>query len=184
MKRAIIFMVLVTCSFGLRAQNDKPGMHSFGLESQMYPAGLMFNLRADWPLSDKGLLVAKLGYNFAERQDFGKHDQEDGGGPGIAMGYKHYLKAGIKGWFAEARMSIWFLDIDWKDNVPAAMGNTDITVLQPTLAAGYDFLLKGEKIKIGFFVPAGYEVNLVTSGQEVGEGGISIIGASFTLPIK
>ena len=66
----------------------------------------------------------------------------------------------------------------------AAMGNTDITVLQPTVAAGYDFLLKGEKIKLGVFVAAGYEVNIVTSGEEVGEGGISIIGASFAFTLK
>ena len=184
MRKLLLGIFFITFTTLLWSQDAKRGLHSFGLESQMYPAGLMFNLKADWPLSNKGLLVAKVGYNIAERQDFGEHDQEDGGGLGLALGYKRYLKEGMQGLYAEARMSVWFLDIDWRNNTPAAMGNTDITVLQPTIAAGYDFLLKGEKIKLGIFVAAGYEVNVITSGEEVGQGGISIIGASFALPIK
>lgn len=184
MRKILLSLFLITISSLLWAQEATKGLHSFGLESQMYPAGLMFNLKADWSLTEKGMLVAKAGYNLAERQDFGEHDQEDGGGPGIALGYKRYLKEGWQGFYAEARMSVWFLDIDWRDNAPAASGNTDITVLQPTIAIGYDFLLKGEKIKLGLFVAAGFEVNVITSGQEVGQGGISIMGASFALPIK
>ena len=182
--RKLIIPLLFIISLGTMAQDQNTGLQSLGLESQMYPAGLMFNLKADWPLSDKGLLVAKVGYNIAERQDFGEHDQEDGEGPGLALGYKRYLKTGRTGLYAEARLSVWFLDIDWRDNAPARFGNTDITVLQPTVAAGYDFYLKGDKLKLGVFVAGGYEVNIVTSGEEVGQGGISIMGATISIPIK
>jgi len=184
MKKVLLALPILLLSLNLRGQEVDKGMHSFGLETQMYPAGLMINARADWPLNKKGLLVAKIGYNIAERQDFGEHDQEDGGGLGLAMGYKYYFKEGFKGLYTEARLSAWFLDIDWRNNSPAAAGNTDITVLQPTLAAGYDFLLKGDKVKLGLFAAVGYEINIVTSGEEVGQGGISIIGASIAIALR
>ncbi|MCE7993201.1 MAG: hypothetical protein HEP71_14540 [Roseivirga sp.] len=81
-------------------------------------------------------------------------------------------------------MGIWFLDIDWRDNTPVAAGNTDISVLQPTLGLGYDFPLKNERIKLGLLVAFGYEVNVVTSGKEVGQGGISLLGLSFMYDIN
>lgn len=162
------------------AQNTpKRGVQSVGFGLQVYPAGTIINIKSAWAVSTKGELIGKLGYNFAQRENFGEHDSEEGNGPGFTIAYKRFLNAGFKGWYAEARMGMWFLDIDWQDNLPATSGNTDISVFQPTLGIGYDFPLKNERIKLGLLVAFGYEVNIVTSGEEVGQGGISLLGLSF-----
>lgn len=155
------------------------GFESYGLSLQQYPAGTIINIESSWAVSPTALLTGKLGYNIARRQDFGEHDKEEGGGPGFTAAYKRYLKADKSGWFIERRLGFWFLDIDWQDNTPLRTGNTDITVLQPTLGAGYDFILNQSRLKLGLFAAFGYEANIITSGEEVGQGGISLIGISI-----
>ncbi len=164
----------------LGQESSDKKMEFAGMEIQLYPAGTIINAKASWPLSDKGEFIGKLGYNIARRQNFGEHDKENGSGPGFTLAYKHYLKPDRYGWFAEVRMGTWFLDIDWQDNSPLRTGNSDISVFQPTAGIGYDFLLNDNKIKLGFIVAFGYEVNIVTSGEEVGQGGISLFGASLS----
>lgn len=138
----------------------------------------MFNAKANWILGEKSSLIGKLGYNIARRQDFGEHDKEEGGGFGFAMGYRQYLKAGHAGFSLEGRLGMWFLDIDWEDNAPSRQGNSNISVFQPTVGIGYDFLVNNDKIKLGILVAFGYEVNVTTSGEDVGQGGISLVGLS------
>lgn len=158
------------------------GIESLGFGVQVYPAGIMFNLKSSWAVSPKELLVGKIGYNAAMRKDFGKHDNEEGGGLGFTLAYKRYFKTGFSGWYVEGRTAMWFLDIDWTDNAPPRSGNTDITVLQPTIGLGYDFLIN-DSLKLGLIGAFGYEVNIATSGEPVGEGGISLLGFSFAYKI-
>ncbi|MFY0592674.1 hypothetical protein [Roseivirga sp.] len=174
----LLFLTLITCS--AFAQNDKPQsrLDAIGLETQVYPAGNMVNLKASWLSGERGRLIGKLGYNFARRKDFGKHDLEEGGGPGLAVAYRQYFNHKWSNFFIEGRASTWFLDIDWQDNSPSRMGNTDITVFQPTLAIGYDWATKNDKINFNILIGFGYEVNVITSGEGVGEGGISLLGLS------
>lgn len=181
MKKSGFFLFLLIALHSLaNAQNTRQRRaQSLGFDLQVYPAGTIFNVKSAWAVSPKSELIGKLGYNIAQRENFGKHDSEEGNGPGFTFAYKRYLRTGFRGWYAEGRMGMWFLDIDWRDNTPAASGNTDISVLQPTLGIGYDFPLKNERIKLGLLVAFGYEVNIVTSGEEVGQGGISLLGLSF-----
>ncbi|GEM_PF-370526 len=176
---SILFLLVVLGQWGQAQSTRQRGAQSLGFGIQIYPAGTIYNIKSAWAVSAKGELIGKLGYNIAQRENFGEHDSEEGNGPGFTLAYKRYLRTGFKGWYAEGRMGMWFLDIDWRDNNPAASGNTDISVLQPTLGIGYDFPLKNERIKLGLLVAFGYEVNIVTSGEEVGQGGISLIGLSF-----
>lgn len=175
---SILFLAtFTTLSVGQDVQER--GLESLGMEVQLYPAGTILNLKGDWAVSPKSMLIGKIGYNRAMRQDFGKHDSEEGGGLGFTAAYKRYLKAGFSGWFVEARAGMWFLDIDWRDDSPARFGNTDISVFQPTAGIGYDFKLN-ENLKLGLIAAFGYEVNVATKGDPVGEGGISLIGISFS----
>lgn len=184
-KLSYLLLLLVLLAQWTNAQDTRQrGAQSLGFDVQVYPAGNIFNIKSAWAVSAKGELIGKLGYNFAQRENFGEHDSEKGNGPGFTFAYKRYLRTGFKGWYAEGRMGMWFLDIDWRDNTPAASGNTDISVFQPTLGIGYDFPLKNERIKLGLLVAFGYEVNVITSGEEVGQGGISLVGVSLTFPIK
>ena len=177
MKRIIFLLLFASSLTSVFGQTEKK-LDAIGIETQLYPAGTMFNVKANWALGEKSSLIGKLGYNIARRQDFGEHDKEEGGGLGFALGYKRYFKDGHSGFFVDGRLGMWFLDIDWEDNNPSRQGNSDITVFQPTAGIGYDFLLKNDKIKLGVFVAFGYEVNMVTSGEEVGQGGISLVGLS------
>ena len=89
MRKLLLLCCLAFSISSVYAQHTG-GLQNIGLSTQLYPAGTIIQAQASWPLSEKSLFVAKLGYNLAERQDFGEHDQEDGGGPGITAGYKQY----------------------------------------------------------------------------------------------
>lgn len=184
-KGCYLLLILTFLTQWTHAQDTRlRGAQSLGFDLQNYPAGTIFNIKSAWAVSAKEELIGKLGYNIAQRQNFGEHDSEEGNGPGFTFAYKRYVRNGFKGWYAEGRVGMWFLDIDWRDNTPAASGNTDISVLQPTLGIGYDFALNKERLKLGLLVAFGYEVNFITSGEEVGQGGILLFGASLTFPIK
>lgn len=135
--------------------------------------------KAGFHLNEKNDLNLRLGYNLARIQDFGKHDNEEGGGLGINVGYRHYLKEDRKGWFYEGKTSVWFMNIDWRDDIPLRTGSTYITVLQPTAVVGYAFKLS-ESFSLNTYAGFGYEINIISSGEDVGEGGISLLGFSLT----
>ncbi len=176
---ATICLMVILSTLATGQNNRENGLAVIGAEVQFYPAGTIFNLKTGWAISSKSMLLGKVGYNVAMRQDFGKHDNEEGGGLGFTAAYKHYLKSGFSGWFVEARAGMWLLDIDWRDNNPVRTGNTKISVLQPTAGIGYDFIIN-QNIKLGLIAAFGYEVNVGTRGEPVGEGGISLVGISFS----
>jgi hypothetical protein len=178
-----IIIVLLGTSINAFSQETKAGtskISTLGLEIQAYPAGLISQVRIGFRASPKSEILGSLGYNLARRQDFGEHDNEEGGGFGYAFAYKQYFKEGLKAWFIEAQTSFWHMDIDWTDNSPANSGTTAITVFQPTIGFGYDFQLKGDRLKLGLKAAFGYEININTKGEDVGEGGISLFGATFS----
>lgn len=185
LKCSLLLLTIFMFSAKLKAQEGSDEAKTrLGLGIQVYPAGTIINAKMSWAVGNKSAVIGKIGYNIAERQDFGKHDQEDGGGPGFALAYQRYFNSDRKGFYVEARTGVWFLDIDWQDNAPLRNGSTDITVFQPTLGIGYDFALNNGKILLGGLVAFGYEVNVITSGEPVGEGGISLFAISATFPLN
>lgn len=180
----ILACVLLFFCLSVKSQNqNKWELNDVGLETQAYPAGLMFMAKANFNLNEKNQFTTKLGYNMARRQDFGEHDNEEGGGFGANLTVKHYLKENYLGWNYSLRASLWMMTINWRNNSPVQSGSTYITVLQPTISGGYDFALNS-KLKLGLFVAFGYEINILSSGQDVGQGGISLIGFSLSQKIK
>lgn len=157
---------------------------SLGIEFQAYPAGQMYGLRGEYFINKKSELNLRIGYNRAFRYDFsGLNDNEQGGGWGFTPGYRHHFTKGLaRNFFVGARCDFWWLSIDWidEDNIPRT-GNTQITVVQPTIELGYTLRFG---INNGWrLTPAiafGQEINVVTNGDEVGQGGISLVGVSFS----
>ncbi len=161
-----------------------------GLEYQMYPAGMMPGLRAEIGLGtykNHGLNL-RVGYNRARRNDWGEHADERGGGWGASLGYRYYLKGRLNGFFLGARTDYWKLDIDWTNTGADGdlwtsdddTGTTEIHILQPTAELGYIFFL-GQKKRI-FLTPKinwGWEKNIVTNGEPVGQGAIFLWGIDF-----
>lgn len=122
-----------------------------------------------------------MGINLIRHQDFGVHEDERGSSFGFSLGYKRYLKPDFKGLFFGIKNGIWFNTLDWKDQIDTSeeqKGQTKVTVIQPTVEAGYLFYWSNH----WFFASSlafGYEVNVRTQGAEVGERAILLVG--FTL---
>ncbi|KYG79025.1 hypothetical protein [Roseivirga echinicomitans] len=173
--RLALLFGMCCCFSAAKAQS----MESYGVDIQAYPAGMMFMAKTAFNLNEHNVLNTRIGYNMARRQDFGEHDNEEGGGLGLNIGFKHYLKPASSGLYYELKSSIWFMNIDWRDNKPIRTGSTSITVFQPTAIAGYDFNLSS-KVSFGLYAEFGYEINVISSGEDVGQGGISLVGFSLS----
>ena len=96
------------------------------------------------------------------------------------MGYRHFLSSSGR-WFLGVRNDFWFNSLDWRDQIGQpneVNGSTNITVVQPTLEGGLGFSL-GEKWGIFPSISFGYEINVVTRGEEVGQGAILLLGVSL-----
>lgn len=161
-----LFVLLAHLS---QAQTD------IGIELQAYPTGFIPGVSVDHSISDKGMIHARLGANLFDHRDLGVHDSETGSGWGGSLGYHHYFSEGQKGLFAGVRADVWSNHVEWSDNSPVLMGETDIIVLQPTLQLGYTMRSEsGWYIKpaLGF----GIEWNVQTEGEPTGEGAILLLG--------
>ncbi|MDX1672276.1 MAG: hypothetical protein R3211_08030 [Balneolaceae bacterium] len=146
-----------------------------GAELQVYPAGIILGIQGGLNIGSGHELQLRVGYNITDRGDFGEHDEEEGGGPGAGLGYRHFLENTLTGLFLGGRADIWFMDIDWRDESPTRFGSSQITVLQPTIEAGYDFL-QNSSWKLMTTISFGFEINVRTEGEEVGEGAIFLGG--------
>jgi hypothetical protein len=181
--RTLILLVLVGLFGGSLtsiAQSFKP--MSVGIELQGYPAGFITGIRGDFIFSSHWSGNIRAGYNFARRGDLGEHDDENGGGPGISLGTRYYFREKYQGLFLGARLDLWLMEIDWQDEIPNAepeQGTSNITVVQPMVEGGYTFLLGAGGWSLTAKVSLGFEINVQTSGEEVGEGSISLLGVTL-----
>jgi len=172
--RHFLFLLLGIIACFAQAQN------TLGPKIQVYPAGYIVSAKAA-KVGRTNEWNVQTGYNFARRQDFGRHDNEEGGGPGLGIGYRKYLSSSAKGIYLGANMDVWLLRIDWRDRIttfPAPAfdtGTTHITVLQPTVGAGYQYLSVSGLWSASAGVAFGREWNIITNGEPVGQGGISLL---------
>lgn len=151
-------------------------------ETQIYPTGFIPGVRIAYDFGGAHSIHTRLGYNVVRHRDLGVHEDERGGGFGFSLGYDRYFGANYNGFFAGARMDLWFNQVDWKDfiDTPAEItGTTDYIVWQPTVEAGYAFSIINENVFLAPHLAFGVEVNVKTEGAEVGEGLIALLGFQF-----
>lgn len=164
------------------------GLLGIGAEIQGYPAGFILGIRGDVALKSNWTANAILGYNFARRGDLGENDDEKGGGAGFSLGSHYYFRENFQGFFIGPRIDFWFMEIDWFNDVltigPRYEGTTKIKVLQPLAEGGYTFLLGEGGWSLTAKVSLGFEINVKTDGKEVGEGPISLLGATLTRRLR
>lgn len=164
------------------AQEDQPGKFwDLGLEAQQYPTGYLLGLRVERVFGGHHGTSIRLGYNGLDHQDFGVHESEIGGGFGGTLGYRYYFRSDYRGFFLGARVDLWQNSMDWKDDIGKAIevkGQSEVWVLQPTVIAGYLFLIKDHWI-ISPTLAFGAEINIKTTGAPVGEGGILLWGLNL-----
>lgn len=181
----ILLLLLLKTEYG-NAQNAK----NLGIDTRAYPAGVILGVRGGVDLGSHNEINLHLGYNITRRGDFGKKDNEEGGGPGFGLSYKHYLPGKLDRLFLGARADMWFMDIDWSERrevcgtVPPCTEQEvtvlqKFTVLQPTLQAGYNLLKNSPGWILTPSVLFGYEINIRTRGEEVGDGAILLGGLNF-----
>ncbi len=147
-----------------------------GFSIRLYPAGQMiaFQLALDSPAESEYRLYA--GYNRTRRRDWGKHEDERGGGPGGGVEMIRFLSASEKNWFYGFRAEAWSLNIDWRQN--GVSGSSRTLVLQPMAVAGYR--LTPGSVSADLSLSLGREINTHTRGEAVGEGMIILGGISLT----
>ncbi|QDU65013.1 hypothetical protein [Engelhardtia mirabilis] len=151
-----------------------------GVEMQVYPAGVIAGLHTQYLLDERRALTFRIAANVADRNDYGKQDDEQGGGWGVGAGYRSYFGPRREGWLWGARADLWTLEIDWTDDpgLPGEQsGSTDVLVFQPTIEAGYGWDLGDWRLELlaGF----GFEINVVEHGRDVGEGPIGLLGVTL-----
>lgn len=165
-------------SFGSFGQNDPTHIFDADFEFQAYPTGLIPGIRLEKGFAGRHAAHLRLGYNWIRHGSLGKHDDERGDGYGFTLGYKYYFRPVFKGFFAGIRNDIWWNEMHWKNNPDAideVSGTTHITVVQPTVEAGWLFPL-GDSWQLAPSLAFGYEVNVKTEGSPTGEGAILLAG--------
>lgn len=170
MKKIVLWCAISFCATAAMGANP------VGLTFQAYPAGLITEAEVVVPIEEHHAVLLRAGYNFTDRRDYGEHDDEEGGGPGLTLGYRYRPSGSEAGWFMGARADLWFMQIDWED--PGRSGTTDIVVLQPTAEAGYAFSLS-DSWSVEPFLALGAEINVDTDGEDVGEGAIFLLGVTL-----
>lgn len=182
----ILFLVLASlpaCKASMDLEILTDPESRIGAEVQAYPAGVIPGVRWEWPRSDRDVWFGRFAYNFADRGDFGEHDDESGGGFGLGAGWRRWQDDQKLGWHYGARLDFWDLDIDWRDNAPTTrQGATNVLVVQPTIEGGYSWnVRKGGRLDLTLGL--GAELNVSTDGEDVGEGAILLLGISY-MPSK
>ena len=176
MKKNTSLTILAFC-FILTARSQDFGYKTFdvGGEFQWYPKGFISALHLAYNFPIHHSFQARIGYNRSTWKDLGKHDNEDGGGPGFSLGYRYYFLVRPHGFFLGARADLWRLTIDWRQG--SNTGRSKISALQPTAEMGYMFLIN-DLFFISPSIACGVQTNVQTDGQTVGDGFIILAGIS------
>ena len=149
-----------------------------GIEVQLYPTGVIPGVRIEKRLADNQAWFVRIGLQEIRHEDYGVHEDERGDGYGFGLGYRYYFKPGFERLSLGIRTDVWFNSLSWKDNigqVNEVSGKTDVTVVQPSVQLGYLFKLN-QAVYITPSLSFGYEVNVDTQGEDVGEGPIWLLG--------
>jgi len=179
----IIFTIVISFSICriLYAQEESTQRHigNIGIDVQGYPTGAIVTLRYEHAIKERHAVNVRAGYNIIRHRNLGVQDDERGGGGGFSLGYRFYLKEQQHGFFFGAKSDVWFNEIQWKsspNNADERSGITNIIVLQPTAEAGYCWAVANNQLGIAPYIALGSEINVMTKGEEVGQGAIFLVG--------
>ena len=192
MKPSIIIFLSLTLilSIPLSAQNEKTSDHKevqIGAEFQFYPAGYMPTITANLFVKEHLAIRFRLGGNFADRSDFSSYnDEEKAKGFGGTIGVQRYFPYWKGSFLVGIYLDGWHMWTDWKDNVDSIdpqSGTTYNFVVQPWINAGYLFQVS-KQWNAGLTLGVGREFNVITRGENVGEGWMGILTLSANYSFK
>jgi hypothetical protein len=183
--KGLFFFILILFSMQVFSQTEEDISKrkiEIGIEMQLYPAGVMPMLTSNVFLNEKWALRFRAGGNFADRQDFSDYnDKEIARGFGATLGVVRYFPSGKGNFIVGASIDTWNMWTDWKDGLDTPAPTSGVTynvVIQPWINGGYLFDLS-HKWNAGASLGFGREINVITRGENVGEGWIGL--ATFSL---
>jgi hypothetical protein len=170
-------ILTITFLLSLTAQSQDMGYKTFDLGGEFMGSakGYTASLHLAYNLKVHNSFQARIGYNKTNWKANGKHENENGSGPGFSLGYRYYFLVRPHGFFLGLRADIWQLKINWSQNTN--LGNSKILALQPAAEMGYMFLIN-DLFFITPSVRACVQSNIKTEGQPVGAGFIPEFGLS------
>lgn len=181
---------LLLVSMQLFSQSDENKNNNkieIGTELQLYPVGFMPMITSTIYIKEDWALRFRIGGNFADRQDFSDYnDDEVAEGFGTSFGVVKFFEPWKKGRpFVGLSLDTWNMWTDWKDGLQTAnptSGTTYNLVLQPWANAGYQYPLSS-KWNATASVGLGREINVITRGENVGEGwmGIATFAVNYVI---
>lgn len=178
MKKATIFFAIVLFSTVARSQDGvEVGYRTtdIGAQFQYHYYGTVTSLHAAFNSRMHHSLLVQFGYIKADRKDKGEKDEETGSGWGGGLGYRYYFRPHPHKLFIGLKADIYKMKIDWADGILTGQSRT--WMLQPSLELGYTIVVNDQGF-ITPFIASGYQANVKTEGDKVGQGLVPIIGIS------
>lgn len=156
---------------------------AWGVAVEAYPAGVQCLAALETPLNPHWAWRLDAGWNEARRWDWGLHEDERGGGPGLGAGLR-WTPATRPRLFVGVESQLWLLPIAWRQGARTGLSRT--VVLQPALELGWRWAL-GPRWTLEPTVSLGQEINVATEGEAVGQGpilrvGIGLLNKAFSVP--
>lgn len=169
------FTLLSLSAFAQEESDSSPKKIEFGTEIQLYPVGYITTITSNIFIKENLAIRLRAGGNFADREDFsGRNDDEKAEGFGGSVGLVKYFPYRRGNFIAGVNLDGWNMWTDWKDGVNTANpteGTTYNLVVQPWVNGGYLYDVS-KKLNMGLTAGFGREINVITSGEKVGEGWI------------
>ena len=183
----LVMILFSMMAFAQTSENNLNPKIEIGTELQFYPVGFMPMITSNVFIKENLALRFRLGGNFANRQDFsGYNDDEIAKGFGGSVGIVKYFPSWWQGrTFVGITVDTWNMWTKWQDGlqtVNPTSGTTYNLVIQPWANAGYQYPFSNKwnaSVSLGF----GREINVITSGEKVGEGwmGIATLSINYKL---
>lgn len=177
-----IFFILITNAQQTKQQFETTNKLALGAELQWYPAGWLIGPAIMYFHRPKHLFFGKLGINIANRHNWsGLNDDEKGTGFGGSFGYRYLFKANANTFFIGTRGELYHTTIKWQNDLGLSTetkGSTRTIVYQPSIEIGYLLRSKNKQFIYTFSGGVGQEINIVTKGKAVGQGGMWLLQVS------
>ena len=187
---AILHICILALTTSLNAQEKDTSNRKevqIGAELQFYPAGYMPTITTNIFIKEHLAIRLRLGGNFADRSDFSSYnDEEKAKGFGGTFGVQRYFPYWKGSFVVGIYVDGWNMWTEWKDNVGTSnpqSGTTYNFVVQPWINAGYLFQVS-KQWNAGLTFGVGREFNVITHGENVGEGWMGILTLSANYSFK
>jgi len=180
MHKYLILLFLAFSTFIIQGHSQTPSMKwSAGPEIQVYPTGWMPGVRIQKGIDAYSFVSFRIAANIFDHRDLGVQEKEKGNGLGFSLGYHRNIIKNNDHLILGIKSDFWWNSNDW-ENSPGSgkpiSGTSDIVVIQPTAELGYLIGSKENKFNLIPSIAFGFEINVETKGEPVGEGLILLLG--------